>query len=332
MRTRFFIIALFLAGIAGTQAENWKETLKFSSFSDVSIDQLKQGNIETNKTSVDTPKFAIAVETLCYVAKSPDEVAKALMSWTPTSHENLGILTHKPLSVPVKEEDFSSLKLNAEQNEQRWLLDQSESAGSMSNTLNIGKKDFAKLAKAGDKQAALTSAWRSILNARASAYQTGGLEDLEAYQTEDGAFVHKKEWKTLFGSLSKINSNFKDLIKKIQEADPAETPEGVLPSVYYLEKMKVNSQLALVLGATKSVKTSDGWQIADFQYYVCSNYYSSLVLYQIFPSGNGSLIWRGDYVFSPEMAQLKGVERLFSENILLKEVKKTLEYFKQDLK
>ncbi|MFZ5806147.1 MAG: hypothetical protein ACOY3I_02925 [Verrucomicrobiota bacterium] len=332
MRIRFFIIAFFLAGIASIQAENWKEELKFSSFSSISLAQLKEGNIETSRTSVETPKTAIAVETLCYVAKSPEQVAKTLMSWSPTAHGDLGILAHKSLSAPAKEDDFSSLKLDAEQDEQQWLLDQSESAGSTSNILNVGKKDFTKLAKAGDKPAALTSAWRSILYARASAYQSGGLEDLESYQTEDGVFVHKKEWKKLFGSLPKINSHFKDLIKKIQETDPAETPEGVLPSVYYLEKIKINNQLALVLGATKSVKTSNGWQIADFQYYVCSNYYSSLVLYQIVPSGNGSLIWRGDYVLSPEMASLKGVERLFSENILLKEVKKTLEYFKEDLK
>ncbi len=70
----------------------------------------------------------------------------------------------------------------------------------------------------------------------------------------------------------------------------------------------------------------------DLQWYVSNGYYTAFTCYEIHALDSGkTLVWRGDYT-SISMKQLrKGVERMFSVNIMIQEVKKSIRFFLEDL-
>ena len=103
----------------------------------------------------------------------------------------------------------------------------------------------------------------------------------------------------------------------------------------YWELVEIEEKGVLSLGASYSRATSGGgFQAADVLYYASGGYYAGVTLYQMWPvtvDGKPStLVWRGDLISSPELAGLRGVERLGSESSMIKDVSKSIRAFRRD--
>lgn len=328
------ILIMFLTSAVGLCAQDKKE-LSFSSFAEIPMSKLVGGEILSNRTPVDL-STAMTVETLSFIPKPPEEVVQALMKWDPTSHRDMGIIVHKQIGVPAKENDFESFTIDTKNDEEKWFFEQSIKAKGGKTKLNVTQKDISRLSKAKESAGSIAAAWKAVLLAKAEACQTDGYDAMDSYKGGEESFSLEKEIPSFMSRLSKVNVKFKELLGIMKEKDRrmAENEEvkgDELLAAYYWEKIKANNQTAVVLGMIKARQTGDAWQVSDLQYYVSSNYYASLILYDIVPAKGGSLMWRGDYILTPEVLEMKGVERVFSDNILIKEVKKSINYFRKDL-
>ena len=72
--------------------------------------------------------------------------------------------------------------------------------------------------------------------------------------------------------------------------------------------------------------------MADFEYFSTSGYYVSLVLYDIWPVENGTVVHRVDLLSAPSLAFTKGIERIAYGKIMLKELKKAIQAFQEDMR
>ncbi|MFH1067431.1 MAG: hypothetical protein V1746_05985 [bacterium] len=316
-----------MASVWSAQAEDWQAVSQFSSFPFVPLSKLVNEEVEANRTPVQEIPSALAVETLFFLPCQPETAAKALLSWNPTSHKELSILTHRSLQKPVKDEDFDALTLDPNRVEQRWLIE----ADKNFRPFHLSKQEIERLMQAGDQPSAVVAAWKAVLKGRATAYQEKGVAGLEPYEKEH--FAPQAEMPKLLQQLPKVEARFKTLLAAVW--NPAEGAGDAFSSADYWENMKVDKHAAFLLGRVVAMRIEGRWQVADFQYYVSSEYNQSLILYEIWPASfqgtSGSLVWRGDYVLSPSLAYAHGMERMFSENVFLQEVKKAIGFFRRDL-
>src|SRR5207302_3469398 len=103
----------------------------------------------------------------------------------------------------------------------------------------------------------------------------------------------------------------------------------------YWELFDVEGRAAFSLGALLDRPASDKWQAVDVQYYSSSGYVALLTFYQGWPvTINGqpaTLVWRGDLLSAPSLAELHGVERMGSGSAMMKEIQKSVRVFLRDV-
>src|SRR4029079_2994730 len=104
---------------------------------------------------------------------------------------------------------------------------------------------------------------------------------------------------------------------------------GSLPAELYWELLDANDQGVVTLGASYSRGGAGGtYQTADVLYYASGGYYVALTLHQLWPftvDGNPSTrVWRGDMMSSATLGSRRGVERLGSESVMMKNVTKAV--------
>ena len=110
---------------------------------------------------------------------------------------------------------------------------------------------------------------------------------------------------------------------------------GSLRPELYWELLDADDQGVVTLGASYSRSGSEGtYQAADVLYYASGGYYVALTLYQLWPvtvEGKPStLVWRGDMISSASLGSLRGVERLGSESVMMKNITKAVTLFRRD--
>jgi len=90
----------------------------------------------------------------------------------------------------------------------------------------------------------------------------------------------------------------------------------------------------VTLGASYSRGAGGTYQAADVLYYASGGYYVALTLHQLWPvtvDGKPStLVWRGDMISSASLGSLRGVERLGSESVMMKNITKAVTLFRRD--
>jgi hypothetical protein len=102
----------------------------------------------------------------------------------------------------------------------------------------------------------------------------------------------------------------------------------------YWELLDADDQGVVTLGASYNRGGSEGtYQAADVLYYASGGYYVALTLYQLWPvtvEGKPStLVWRGDMISSASLGSLRGVERLGSESVMMKNITKAVTLFRE---
>ncbi len=292
---------IVLAGAATLRADPVAELASFSVFNAVDLAQLK-GEAKTQRGErMSNPRF-LSVQSVWVSPGSPQELAAALRGFNPARHPEMHVLLHQ------NGNNFSSLGKLPAGAPVDWLRQATESR---SKELQISQEEAAK-------SGAFADFWSAILSARAAT----GVFGQPSYSHTGSNLKPSEQINALLAQQPKLRKQFDGLI-----GDKGET---------YWELLEVERKGVLTLGASFNRTASGGaaLQAADVLYYASGGYDAAITLYQMWPvtvdGKPATLVWRGDLISSSELAGLAGVERLGSESAMMKDVGRSIRFFRGD--
>lgn len=337
MRARSgFLVMVFglwvAAGVPVRAEDAVSEILKISGLKKIDLAKLAAGEVEGSRIPAEGSDLTISVESLFAVPLAPGKVVDLMEDSTSATEvkasDTLDVEGHFAVSLPAREEDFGRLKISAEDGMGRGLMKASADGAS----LNLNAPEAAALAQTARDPAALEKAWRKVLTSRAQTFQTRGWVGSPTYDRGGRAFSMHQEMVRLLKTQPAILDRFKETIGA---AMTAKTVPGMAAPGYYWEMSRIQGDRIFSLGAVFSRKMEGSvHQVIEPTYYVSSKYFTSIILYEIRPvTINGSpysLVWRGDFVITPSINFMKGIERIAAENITLLEVQKSVRSFAEE--
>ena len=301
--------ALLLAVSANLRADPVGELAAFSAFTKVDLAQLASGDAKTTRgPAMSTPRY-LGVQS-CWVAPgSPKQTAEAIRSWNPTQHPELKILLHGNGS------DFSRLQQAPDNGVVRALV---SATTSKSTSLQISRDEATRLPTSGSTMAGpVADFWSTVLRKRAAAGPFGQPAcDYTGQQIRAGDEING-----LLRQQPPIQKQFPGLIGGKGEQ--------------YWELTDIESKGVLSLGTSYSRSGANGtMQAADVLYYASGGFYVGVTLYEMWPVEVGgkpsTLVWRGDMTSAAEIGDLRGIERLGAESMMLKDVSRAVRLFRRD--
>ncbi|MDR1192180.1 MAG: hypothetical protein LBK60_11065 [Verrucomicrobiales bacterium] len=300
---------LLLAALAVTGAraqESWREARTYAGLVPAAPQVLAGGGVHCARVGMAGATLNLGTEAVYLLPVAPDQAAALIRDVADNPAE-----VALPLAKPVAADEFKSLT----------VTDASLKTAKGLN-LSAGEKTTFGAAGRGGDPPQFNAVWRQLLLTRAAAFQTGGLLPAAAYELGGGAlFQPAPELVGLLKQRAPVLRRFVCVMDEVFTGQPGANQ----PAVHYWADEKVQGNQNFALGAVHALKTADGWQLADLTYYSASSYYLSLTLYELWPvavAGRAqTYVWRGDYVISPSIGHLKGIERMAAGNIMLLEVK-----------
>src|SRR6478672_2698728 len=297
---------LLLALIASPRsacADPVSELASFSIFDKVDLAQLAKSEVKTAHGPPMKNSRFLAVQS-CYVAPgSPAQQIEALRRWNPAQHRELKVFLHSDLPSSPGPGNFEKLKDAPGNASVRSFVAATQK---LSPELQVSKEEAKRLSAAagggggGVMPPAVVTFWTDVLTGRTKSYVSGGMAAQAPYD-HAGSSVRASE---------EVNGLLRD--------------QG-----------KIRQQFSGLLGATGIGRGAGGTdQAADVLYYASGGYYVALTLHQLWPvtvDGKPStLVWRGDMISSASLGSLRGVERLGSESVMMKNVTKAVTLFRRE--
>ena len=285
------------ASALAVQADAVAELAGFSVFDKIDLAQLASGDAKTVRgPAMNNPRFQ-SVQSCWVNPGAPAQVGAALRSFNPMKHGELKVLLHANGS------NFSPLGSVPSNGAVQWLAN---ATAQKSPELQISREEAAK-------PGSFAQFWSAVLSARASS----GVFSQPAYDHTGKNIRPGEEINSLLGEQAKIKKQFSGIMGGKGDQ--------------YWELLDVEKKGVLTLGAS----FNRGMQSADVLYYASGGYYVAVTLYQLWPVDVGgkpsTLVWRGDLISSPELAELHGVERLGSESAMIKDIAKSVRAVRSDL-
>lgn len=172
--------------------------------------------------------------------------------------------------------------------------------------------------------------WADVLTARTKSFVSGGMAAQAPYDHAGPSIRASDEVNGLLRDQGKIRQQFAGLLGATGIGRGA----GSLPAELYWELLDADDHGVVTLGASYSRGGAGGYQSADVLYYASGGYYVALTLHQLWPvtvDGKPStLVWRGDMISSASLGSLRGVERLGSESVMMKNITKAVTLFRRE--
>src|SRR6478735_8303522 len=328
---------LSLISIAGPRsacADPVSELASFSIFDKVDLAQLAKSDVKTSHgLPMKSPRF-LAVQS-CYVAPgSPAQQIEALRRWNPVQHRELKVFLHSDLPSNPGPANFEKLKNAPDNASVRSFVAATQK---LSPELQISKDEAKRFSAAmgagggGVIPPAVVAFWTDVLTARTKSFVSGGMAAQPPYDHAGPSVRASEEVNGLLRDQGKIRQQFSGLLGATAIGRGA----GSLPPELYWELLDANDQGVVTLGASYSRSGAGGtYQSADVLYYASGGYYVALTLHQLWPvtvDGKPStLVWRGDMISSASLGSLRGVERLGSESVMMKNITKAVTLFRRD--
>jgi hypothetical protein len=315
---RFFSL-LFVVALAvsnAVAADPAADLASFSVFNNVNIAELAKGE---PKVAHGPPLggHAISAQSVFVVAGVPARVSEALRQWNPARHPELKVMIHSDLSGSPSAANFSRLSSAPDNSAVRALVAATQK---LSPELQISKeeeKKFAAVSGATTMAGPMAAAWADVLSARARA----GRSSQPSYSHTAQNVRPSEELNSLLGANDQVKARFSGVLGGGGE--------------HYWELLTADEMAVLTLGASYRRSGSNGtYQAADALYYASGGYYAGLTLYQLWPVDVGgrpaTLVWRGDFISSAEVASLHGIERVASESAMMRDISKAVSLFRRD--
>lgn len=317
---RFFSLVCLTALLLSTAhaADPAADMASFSVFNNVNVAELAKGEPKVAHGPPMSGHF-ISAQSCFVVAGVPARVSEALRQWNPTRHSELKVLIHSDLPGAPTAANFSRLANAPDTGAVRSLVSATQK---LSPDLQISKEEekrFAAVAGAtgGAMPAPVAAAWAEVLSARARAGRSGQ----PPYSHTSQNVRPSEELNALLRANDKIGSRFSGILGGGGEL--------------FWELLTADEQGVLTLGASYRRSGANGtYQAADALFYASGGYYAGLTLYQMWPVDVGgrpaTLVWRGDFISSAEIASLHGIERVASESVLMRDISKASALFRRD--
>jgi len=326
---------LSLISIAGPRsacADPVSELASFSIFDKVDLAQLAKSDVKTAHGPPMKNSRFLAVQS-CYVAPgSPAQQMDALRRWNPAQHRELKVFLHSDLSSNPTPASFQRLKDAPGNASVRSFVAATEK---LSPELQISKEEAKRFSAAaggggGVMPPAVAAFWTDVLTARTKSFVSGGMAAQAPYDHAGPSIRASDEVNGLLRDQGKIRQQFSGLLGATAIGRGA----GSLPAELYWELLDADDHGVVTLGASYSRGGGGGsYQSADVLYYASGGYYVALTLHQLWPvtvDGKPStLVWRGDMISSAELGSLRGVERLGSESVMMKNITKAVTAFRR---
>lgn len=324
--------------------ENWQSVYAFSELKSVPFEKLARGEILGTRTALEGSELSLGAEFFYIVPLPPDltlQKMKGFSAAVPTDAGTLSVSINLPLRNPASLTDFTTFKLDPGSAASLWFFRQSFRSVPGKGGFNLSRTERERLAESlktgGLKETGSTQPeqtdhmariWQGLLQARADIFQKSGLLGSEPYDKDGQHFEHAKETLRALRNRPKVLHAFTKILDPVMTGkDPASNPAPA----FYWENARIREEQTLSLGALFSCPQEDGHQAADITYYVSSQYYLSLILYWLIPveiEGKPStFVYRSDFVLTPSVSRIKGIERIAAENILLMEIRKSIQSF-----
>ena len=335
--SRLFALAgvvslMLIVGLRSACADPVSELASFSIFDKVDLAQLAKSDVKTAHGPPMKNSRFLAVQS-CYVAPgSPAQQMEALRRWNPAQHRELKVFLHSDLPSNPGPANFERLK-NAPGNASvRSFVTATEK---LSPDLQISKEEAKRFSAAtgggGVIPPAVVAFWTDVLTARTKSFVSGGMTAEPPYDHAGPSVRASEEVNGLLRDQGKIRQQFSGLLGATAIGRGA----GSLPAELYWVLLDANDQGVVTLGASYSRSGAGGtYQAADVLYYASGGYYVALTLHQLWPvtvDGKAStLVWRGDMISSAELGSLRGVERLGSESLMMKNITTAVTAFRRE--
>jgi hypothetical protein len=259
---------------------------------------------------------------------------EALRRWNPTRHRELKVFLHSDLPSNPTPANFEKLKNAPDNGSVRSFVNATQK---LSPDLQISKEEAKRFSAStgggggGVIPPAVLAFWTDVLTARTKSFVSGGMAAQPPYDHAGPSIRASDEVNGLLRDQGKIRQQFSGLLGATGIGRGA----GSLPAELYWELLDANDHGVVTLGASYSRGGAGGtYQAADVLYYASGGYYVALTLHQLWPvtvEGKPStLVWRGDMISSAELGSLRGVERLGSESLMMKNITKAVTAFRRD--
>ena len=315
------ISSVFALLSVGAWADPVAEMAAFSSLKNVDLAKLSAGEVQTGRGPTMSFPRGLAIES-AFVVKAP--IARTLelqRQWSPARHPELKVWLHGELPAKPTADDFRRLASAPTNGPVKALIAATEKFDAAKPGLNVSAEEAKTLGKGGS---AWSGAWASVLLGRAQAFNAGGVARQPAYVWKGETISAADELGRLLKEVPKVRAQFSGITSALTG--------GGGKTAHYWELFDVQGEAALSLGATFEKTTPGGAQTADVQYFASGGYFVLLTLYQMWPVEGGTLVWRGDYIASPELGELHGMERMGSGAAMMKQIRQFVTAFVKDAK
>ena len=324
---------ILIADLRSAFADPVSELASFSIFDKVDLAQLAKSDVKTAHGPPMRNSRFLAIQS-CYVAPgSPAQQMEALRRWNPAKYRELKVFLHSDLSSNPGPANFEKLKSAPDNASVRSFVNATQK---LSPELQISKEEakrFSGAAGAGGGGVippAVAAFWTDVLTARTKSFVSGGMAAQPPYDHAGPSVRASEEANGLLRDQGKIRQQFSGLLGATGIGRGA----GSLPAELYWELLDADDHGVVTLGASYNRGTGGTYQAADVLYYASGGYYVALTLYQLWPvtvDGKPStLVWRGDMISSASLGSLRGVERLGSESVMMKNVTKAVTLFRRE--
>ena len=327
------LLLILFGGSTIALADAVSELASFSIFDKVDLAQLAKSDVKTaHGPPMSNPRF-LAVQS-CYVSPgTPAQLIAALRRWDPTRHRELKVFLHSDLPSSPTAANFEKLKNAPNSGPVRALVADTQKLSPELQISQVEAKKFSpgSAGGGGAMPASVVTFWTEVLLSRTKSFVSGGTSAQPPYDHSGKAIRASDELNGLLREQGKIQRQFSGLLGATGIGRGA----GSLTPALYWELLDVDDRGVVTLGADYSRAGEGGtYQTADVLYYASGGYYVALTLYQMWPvtvEGKPSiLVWRGDMISAPSLADLHGVERLGSESVMMKQISKAVTLFRRD--
>ena len=323
---------ILIAGPRSACADPVSELASFSIFDKVDLAQLAKSDVKTAHGPPMRNSRFLAVQS-CYVAPgSPAQQIAALSRWNPSKYRELKVFLHSDLPSSPGPANFEKLKNAPDNASVRSFVAATQK---LSPELQISKEEAKRFSATtgggGVMPAGVVAFWSDVLAGRTKSFVSGGMAAQAPYDHAGPAIRASDEVNGLLREQGKIRQQFSGLLGATGIGRGA----GSLPAELYWELLDANDHGVVTLGASYKRGGAGGtYQSADILYYASGGYYVALTLHQLWPvtvDGKPStLVWRGDMISSSELGSLRGVERLGSESVMMKNITKAVTLFRRE--
>jgi hypothetical protein len=256
-----------------------------------------------------------------------------LRRWNPAKYRELKVFLHSDLTSNPGPSSFERLKNAPDNASVRSFVNATQK---LSPELQISKDEAKRFAGAtaggggGVIPPAVLAFWTDVLTGRTKSFVSGGMAAQPPYDHASPSVRASEEVNGLLRDQGKIRQQFSGLLGVTGIGRGA----GSLPAELYWELLDADDHGVVTLGASYSRGAGGTYQAADVLYYASGGYYVALTLHQLWPvtvDGKPStLVWRGDMISSASLGSLRGVERLGSESVMMKNITKAVTLFRRE--